>query len=155
MFSVTVKAETLHMRQGSGTRNNHPRIQLYLSTDNNLSEIDKLPDEIAWCSCFMSWCTDQRNIVGTDAAWAKSSGNWRTAVLADHAQAGDIVVFDRKSTTGSGAHVGIFMTFDRSKENVRVLGVNQSNAVRYTWYPVDGQTSETHYKVLSLRRSDV
>jgi uncharacterized protein (TIGR02594 family) len=134
-------------------KQNHPRIQLYLSTVNNLSDIEKLLDETPWCSCFINWCVEQCNGVGTDSAWAKSWGNWRSSVPLANAKTGDILVFDRKSATGGGGHVGIFIAFDASKENVLVIGGNQSNAVRYAWYPVNGVQSGTHYKLLSARRS--
>ncbi|MBY0461200.1 MAG: HAMP domain-containing protein, partial [Gemmataceae bacterium] len=80
------------------------------STVNNLSDLEKLQDETAWCSCFMNWCVEQCNAVGTDSAWAKSWGNWRTSVPVASAQTGDIAVFDRSSAKGSGGHVAMFIT---------------------------------------------
>lgn len=129
----------------------HPRIRDYLATVNNLSAIEKSSDETAWCSCFINWCTEEVGFNGTDSAWAKSWGNWRKATGIDKANAGDIAVFDRSSAAASGGHVAIYIDADASTGQVLVLGGNQSNAVRYSRYPMDGSRGETHYKLLSCR----
>ena len=149
---LAVATKEIGIKEYAGTDSNHPRIQLYLSTVNNLSDLEKLQDETAWCSCFMNWCVEQCNAVGTDSAWAKSWGNWRTSVPIASAQTGDIAVFDRSSAKGSGGHVAVFITLDADQQNVLVLGGNQSDAVRYAWYPVDGVQHDTRYKLLSVRR---
>lgn len=150
---LAVATKEIGIKEYAGTDSNHPRIQLYLSTVNNLSDLEKLQDETAWCSCFMNWCIEQCNAVGTDSAWAKSWGNWRTSVPVASTQTGDIAVFDRSSAKGSGGHVAMVITLDAARQNMLVLGGNQSNAVRYAWYPVDGIQRDTHYKLLSVRRS--
>lgn len=149
---LATASQEIGVKEYPGDDANHPRIQLYLSTVNNLSDLDKQRDETAWCSCFMNWCVEQCQMAGTDSAWAKSWGNWRTAVSVDKAQTGDIAVFDRSSATGGGGHVAIFITLDAAKRSVLVLGGNQSNAVRYAWYPVDGEQWGTQYKLLSVQR---
>jgi hypothetical protein len=60
------------VKEYPGTDKNHPRIQAYLATVNGLSSVDKSTDETAWCSCFMNWCVEQVQLIGTDSAWAKS-----------------------------------------------------------------------------------
>lgn len=150
---LAVATKEVGIKEYAGTDSNHPRIQLYLSTVNNLSDLEKLQDETAWCSCFMNWCVEQCNTAGTDSAWAKSWGNWRTSVPVASAQTGDIAVFDRSSAKGAGGHVAMFITLDASQQNVLVLGGNQTDAVRYAWYPVDGVQHGTHYKLLSVRKA--
>ena len=148
---LAIAAKEIGTKEYPGDNANHPRIQQYLATVNNLSAIDKLKDETAWCSCFMNWCVEQAGIAGTDSAWAKSWGNWRNAVAPSALQTGDIAVFDRSSATGGGGHVGIAITLDAAKQNILVLGGNQSDAVRYAWYPLDDVQGSTHYRLLSLR----
>lgn len=148
---LTVATKEIGVKEYPGIATNHPRIQLYLSTVNNLSDLDKMQDETAWCSCFMNWCVEQCNLVGTDSAWAKTWGNWRTGLPIARAKPGDVAVFDRSSAKGGGGHVAMFIAWDADRKAALVLGGNQSNAVRYSWYPVDGVQHGTHYKLLSVR----
>jgi uncharacterized protein (TIGR02594 family) len=128
----------------------HPRIVQYLATVDDLSNKYKGSDETAWCSCFMNWCVEQAELDGTDSAWAKSWANWRAHVTLAGAKIGDIAVFERTSPTVNGGHVGIYIATDG--DQVWVLGGNQSNAVRYSRYPINGLgAGNTHYKLLSCR----
>jgi uncharacterized protein (TIGR02594 family) len=128
----------------------HPRIVEYLATVEDLSKIHKNSDETAWCSCFMNWCVEQAKLDGTNSAWAKSWGNWRTDETLASAKLGDIAVFERTSPTVNGGHVGIFIKADG--DHVWVLGGNQSNSVRYSRYPINGMgANNTRYKLLSCR----
>jgi uncharacterized protein (TIGR02594 family) len=149
---LEVAVKEIGIKEYPGAANNHPRIQAYLATVNGLSAIDKSKDETYWCSCFMNWCVEQMQINGTDSAWAKSWGNWRESITPKSAQTGDIAVFDRSSATSGGGHVGIFIDADPATGEVLVLGGNQSDAVRYAWYPADAIREGTHYKLLSCRR---
>ncbi|MBP7965808.1 MAG: hypothetical protein KAZ23_00195, partial [Burkholderiaceae bacterium] len=69
---LAVAAREIGTKEYPGNNSNHPRIQQYLATVNDLSALEKLHDETAWCSCFMNWCVEQTGRVGTDSAWAKS-----------------------------------------------------------------------------------
>jgi uncharacterized protein (TIGR02594 family) len=149
---LAVAVKEIGVKEYPGTASNHPRIQAYLATVNDLSAVEKSKDETYWCSCFINWCLEQVQIDGTDSAWAKSWGNWRKAVAANNAQIGDIAVFDRSSATKSGGHVAIFIDADPATSEVLVLGGNQSDSVRYAWYPFDATKNGTHYKLLSCRR---
>ena len=149
---LEVAVKEIGIKEYPGAANNHPRIQVYLATVNGLSAIDKSKDETYWCSCFMNWCVEQVQINGTDSAWAKSWGNWREAVAPSAAKTGDIAVFDRSSATSGGGHVGIFIDADPATGEVLVLGGNQSDSVRYAWYPADATRNGTRYKLLSCRR---
>ena len=150
---LAVAAREIGTKEYPGNNSNHPRIQQYLATVNDLSALEKLHDETAWCSCFMNWCVEQTGRVGTDSAWAKSWGNWRKAAAISAMQTGDIAVFDRRSPKGGGGHVGIAIAIDTTAQKILLLGGNQSDAVRYAWYPLDGMQRDTHYNLLSLRRA--
>lgn len=145
---LEIAVKEIGIKEYPGTNINHPRIQAYLSTVNGLSQIDKSQDETAWCSCFINWCIEQVHVNGTNSAWAKSWGNWRKAVTPNSAQTGDIAVFDRNS----GGHVSIYIEADTATGGVLVLGGNQSDSVRYSWYPIDAIKNGTHYKLLTCRR---
>jgi uncharacterized protein (TIGR02594 family) len=148
---LAVAVKEIGIKEYPGAANNHPRIQSYLATVNDLSVADKSKDETAWCSCFMNWCLEQVQLDGTDSAWAKSWGNWRKAVTASDAKTGAIVVFDRSSAGTNGGHVGIYIDIDKATNEVWVLGGNQSNSVSYARYPIDGNKNGTYYKLLSYR----
>jgi uncharacterized protein (TIGR02594 family) len=149
---LDIAVKEIGVKEYPGTDSNHPRIQAYLATVNDLSSIEKSKDETYWCSCFMNWCVEQAQVHGTDSAWAKSWGSWRKAVAPSSAQTGDIAVFDRSSAASSGGHVSIFIEADTAAGEVLVLGGNQSDSVRYSWYPIDTLKNGTHYKLLSCRR---
>ncbi len=149
---LPIAVKEIGVKEYPGSANNHPRIQAYLATVNGLSAIEKSKDETYWCSCFINWCMEQVQINGTDSAWAKSWGNWRESITPSKAQTGDIAVFDRSSATSHGGHVGIFIDANSATGEVLVLGGNQSDSVRYAWYPADATRDGTHYKLLSCRR---
>lgn len=149
---LEVAVKEIGVKEYPGIDNNHPRIQAYLATVNGLSAIDKSTDETSWCSCFLNWCVEQAQISGTDSAWAKSWANWRKAVVTADAKTGDIAVFDRSSASSNGGHVTIFIEVNPATGEALVLGGNQSDSVRYSWYPIDGIKNGTRYKLLSCRR---
>ena len=150
---LTVAGQEIGVKQYPGKDTDHPRIQTYLSSVNDLNNIDKLTEETPWCSCFINWCVEQTHISGTDSAWARSWGNWRETITLDDAKTGDIAVFDRITANTNGGHVGIFIETDSTTGLILVLGGNQSNAVRYSWYPTDGNANNTRYSLLSCRRA--
>ena len=149
---LDVAIKEIGVKEYPDANNNHPRIQAYLATVNGLDAIQKSTDETAWCSCFMNWCVEQVQINGTDSARAKSWGNWRKEVAIENAQVGDLAVFDRRSATASGGHVGIVIEVNDARDEILVLGGNQSSSVSYSWYPVDGVKRGTYYRLLSCRR---
>lgn len=149
---LEIAVREIGVKEYAGAQNNHPRIQAYLASVNDLGAIDKSKDETAWCSCFMNWCVEQAHIQGTDSAWAKSWGNWRAAVAPGKEQTGDIAVFERSSSASSGGHVAMLIEVDQAAGEVLVLGGNQSDSVRYSRYPIHGMQGGTHYKLLTFRR---
>lgn len=149
---LDLAVKEIGVKEYPGADTNHPRIQAYLATVNSLSAIQKSTDETAWCSCFMNWCVEQVQINGTDSARAKSWGNWRKEVANGNAQVGDVAVFDRRSVTDSGGHVGIVIEVNAGSGEILLLGGNQSNSVCYSWYPIDGVKRGTDYRLLSCRR---
>jgi uncharacterized protein (TIGR02594 family) len=138
---------------GPGENNAHPKILQYLASVDDLSDIQASTDETAWCSCFVNWCVERAGLNGTNSATAIRWDDWQNAVTEEDVHAGDLAVFTRKSATVNGGHVGSFVRFNDDKSKVLLLGGNQRNAVRYSWYPTQGALGGFQYDLLSLRRS--
>ncbi|WP_395055375.1 TIGR02594 family protein [Polaromonas sp.] len=133
---------------GSG---HHPRILQYMATVDNLSGNNASKDETAWCSCFMNWCMEASGYIGTNSAMALSWNQWRNGKPPDpdKARLGDIAVGERVSAKSGYGHVAIFVAYDPEKKRLLLLGGNQDNAVRYSWYPI-AQT-KPYGKLLGFR----
>lgn len=130
----------------------HERIRQYLATVDDLSKTSKSSDETAWCSCFMNWLVEQAGGYGSNSAAALSWRNWRKERPdVKKAKLGDIAVFTRRSADDQGGHVALFISFNADKSQVLALGGNQSNAVRYSWYPTNGVARGTEYQLVSVR----
>lgn len=103
----------------------------------------EMPDEIAWCSSFVSRLTWLLRLECTHNAAARS---WLTVgepVTLEQAYPGnDIVIFKRGAepqpgpevTSGASGHVAVFAGIEG--DSVLSLGGNQSNRVSIARYPV-------------------
>ena len=131
----------------------HPKIIEYLATVDDLGSVHKSRDETAWCSCFVNWCVEKTGLNGTNSATALSWNDWHASVAQGDEKPGDIAVFTRHSLVESGGHVSFFVRYSGDRSRVLLLGGNQSNAVRYSWFPVNGSLGLTAYRLISLRRS--
>lgn len=136
----------------------HPRIYEYMATVNKLSESKKKNDDgTAWCSCFVNWCVEKNGHNGTDDAMARSWEKWRNGKPADSvkpgsdtaALVGDIAVGERESSASGKGHVAFFIAYDEKRDMLLLLGGNQSNAVRYSWYP--RESTDPYGRLLTLR----
>jgi uncharacterized protein (TIGR02594 family) len=132
----------------------HPRILEYLASVDDLSKAHMSRDETAWCSCFVNWCMAKVGLFGTNSATAQSwhTQQWRNQVAPQEGRAGDLIVFRSGGADSSSGHVGFFIALDSTNQRVWMLGGNQSNAVRYSVYPLSGMLGETHFTALSCRR---
>lgn len=129
----------------------NPRILLYLGT-TTLDKADKERDETHWCSAFVNYCVEQAGMKGTRSARAQSwhDPKWGQDVTASP-QEGDIVIFKRfEKGKEVGGHVGFFVS--ELGDQIKVLGGNQSDRVRYSNYPKDGPKGIYTYQLLSIRR---
>jgi len=129
----------------------HPRILEYHDT-TTLGNWARSRDETPWCSSFINWCVTKSGLEGTNNALARSWALWGVEV--DEPMPGDIVVLKRRkrgsdAITGSraGYHVGIWVRASRGR--LRLLGGNQRDAVRYSWY------SQRRYEIKAIRRAAV
>lgn len=145
---LEIAEDEIGVREYRGAKHN-PRIVQYHSS-TTLGNWARSQDEIPWCSSFLNWCVTRSGLEGTDNALARSWLKWGIPV--DVPMLGDIVVLKRRrrgsdAITGSrgGFHVGIFVRASRGR--LRLLGGNQNNAVRYSWY------SKRRYEVKGIRRA--
>ena len=92
-------------------------------------------DEISWCSAFVNWCFLKSDIERTKSAAAISWRKWGDQTTTPNI--GDVAVFRRVDSDWRG-HVGFFVA--ENKNNVLVLGGNQSNEVSFQWYPKRGKS---------------
>ena len=137
----------------------HPRIGEYMATVDNLSKGEMQNDSTEWCACFINWCVEKSDLDGTNSARARSWGKWRNSKTAESvlpgsetpALVGDIAVFHRESPESYKGHVAIYIAFDAESDNLLVLGGNQANSVRYSWYARQSQAGQPYCKLLSLR----
>lgn len=82
-------------------------------------------DEVPWCASFVNWVMKEAGIKGTGSAMANSFLNWGRST--SNPKPGDVVVF------GGSGHVGFFLGFEGN--SVKVLGGNQSNSVKVSYFP--------------------
>jgi len=138
---------SLGVREIPGPRNN-PRIAMYHQTTKG----GAMPDETAWCSSFVNFCVEQAGLRGTDSKWALSwhDQSWNDNVTASPKE-GDVVVFHRDGPSGSGGHVGFWIS--QSDDKIRVLGGNQGNTISIANFPKDGMIGQTRYRLASIRRA--
>lgn len=122
-YDVAKKELLLNVAQDPRPGQDHPRIVLYHSTTSSGAE----PDEVAWCSSFVNFCTEQAGQQGTDSKGARSWLGWGVDVPKSDWREGDVIVFKRGNSTWKG-HVGFLVDWLGPRPSV--LGGNQSTASR-------------------------
>jgi len=143
---LEIAEDDIGVKERRGDRH-HPRILQYHSNTGRWSR-----DEVAWCGSAMETWVIEAGLkgLGKPGALARSWMKWGIPV--DVPMLGDVVVLKRRrrgsdAITGSrgGYHVGIYIR--ASKGRIRLLGGNQRNAVRYSYY------SQRRYEVKAIRRA--
>lgn len=124
----------------------NPQILAMLKLDNNWPENDEVP----WCSAFVNYVCKLLRLPRSKSLLARSWLEIGSDVSIDQARVGfDVVVLRRgtlpqpgpENTTAPG-HVGFYA--GHSKDLVQILGGNQSNTVKVSYYQID--------RILSIRR---
>ena len=98
-----------------------------------LSDIDSdvRHDEVSWCSAYMNYICKKLGYIHTDSLRARSWLTMPIKILKP--SLGDIVIFWRNDPKGWEGHVGLYVSED--KNNIFVLGGNQSDQVNISAYP--------------------
>ncbi|MFY9223123.1 MAG: TIGR02594 family protein [Blastocatellia bacterium] len=107
----------------AGSRDNQ-RIIEYHSTTGKFGD-----DEVPWCASFVNWTLKEAGIKGTGSAMARSFLNWGKPT---EPKPGAVVVFSRGNNPSQG-HVGFYLGTEGNM--VKVLGGNQSDQVKVSYYP--------------------
>lgn len=115
-----------------GKLHNNTRILDY-HRSTNLNKKMAGRDETPWCSSFANWCVKGSGLKGTNSAMARSWMKWGEKL--DTPREGCIVVFARPSAGPNSGHVAFFVK--ETAERIRVLGGNQSNQVKESYYGKD------------------
>lgn len=113
-----------------GTREFQPGSNPQIEKYHASTSLGSSPDDVPWCSSFVNWCIEQAGIKGTGSAWARSWLKWGEDLSTP--RLGCIVVFSR----GEGGHVA-FYSGGGTAGKINVLGGNQSNQVRFSFYNQD------------------
>lgn len=104
------------------------------SEDENYKDLKKLlgtdPVANSWCAAFVNTIEKKCGRKGTDSLSARSYLKYGKKT--NEPRRGDIVVFWRGSKNSWQGHVAYYMS--ETDTQVRVLGGNQENMVKYKWY---------------------
>lgn len=100
-------------------------------------------DETAWCAAAMGSWLKEAGLPHTGKLNARSYIEYGSEVSIGEAKTGDIVVFWRNDPNSWQGHVGFYVR--REGQGIVVLGGNQSNMVRESWYSLD--------RLLAVRRT--
>ncbi len=119
-----------------GGKGSNPRIIKYHASTTLKANSDETP----WCSSFVNWVIKEAGMQGTNSAAAAS---WLTWGEKSSAKIGAITVIRNanaanSSLTSSGNHVGFLL--QETATHYELLGGNQSNKVRTTYYPKSSWT---------------
>lgn len=99
---------------------NNSRIVEYLASVTG----EALPDEVAWCAAFISFCLEQSGITPTKSLRARSYLHWGRKI--EKPVFGCVTVLKRGKLEWQG-HVGFYI--GQTEDSVWLLGGNQKNKV--------------------------
>lgn len=91
------------------------------------------PATTPWCAAFVTTIEILVGHPSTRAVNARSYLKYGDKVLLANARQGDILVFSRGGSNWQG-HVGYF-TGEETDDLIQVLGGNQGDMVKVSWYP--------------------
>jgi uncharacterized protein (TIGR02594 family) len=100
-------------------------------------------DEIAWCASFVNWVLKQAGIVGTGNPMARSFMPWGFGI---NVPTRGCITILKRGAPPSG-HVGFFITRKSPGNWIQVLGGNQSDQVKLSFYP---ESDVIGYRVVEL-----
>lgn len=99
-------------------------------------------DTTPWCAAFVNFCLFAASKLGTKHA---GSATFRTyGVEVNNPEPGDIVVFQDKMTSWKGHVAFLSERFTPGDNRLSALGGNQSNEIKASIYPMDGDRLRFH-----------
>ena len=90
-------------------------------------------DETAWCSAALNYFCKR---LGYERSGALDARSWlKMSVKVLKPSLGDIVVLWRESPESWKGHVGLYISEDKDRGRIYILGGNQSNMISISGYP--------------------
>lgn len=138
------KTNPLEIAQSFNGLNERQHAQVISSFIKQAAGQNINPAVTAWCAAFVNGVLGASGSKGTGKLNARSFLNWGNPVTTP--KKGDVVVFQRGNSGWQG-HVGFYVDQEvrDGKPYIKVLGGNQSNSVKESWYPAD--------RLLGIRRA--
>lgn len=128
----------LGVKEFTGSPDN-PAIIKYWN-DAGLASVADGQDEVPWCAAFVGAMLKRANLQGSGKANARSYEGWGRKLLSP--VLGCVVVLSRPPNAWQG-HVGFYISSDRAKRLIRLIGGNQSDSVSTADFSID--------RIVSLR----
>jgi len=128
MTPFAIARSYLGIKEIAGPRDNPKIMEMYTTVGHDWVE----HDETAWCAAFVGHCLEKGGVRSTRQLNARSYLTFGEQVPLSEAREGDIVVFERGSSSWQG-HVAFFIKATATQ--IEVLGGNQSNGVTIARYP--------------------
>lgn len=123
--------DTMKEFLGMSESNHAEVIQAFLVKESIDHDIAIDINEIPWCSAMMNGCERRAGHSGTGRLNARSWLDLPQAIKLSEAQEGDICIWDFEHD-GTHGHVTYFSS--EADGEIRCLGGNQSQSVRYSQY---------------------
>jgi len=129
-YQLALEDLKLDWSEKEGTESNPLITECYKAVDG-LDNPEMLDDsKTAWCSAWMNKKIQDAGGKGTRSSAARSWLRWGQEVK--EPKVGDIVIFKRGNSSWQG-HVAFYLSMD--EDYIRVLGGNQHNTVKISYYP--------------------
>lgn len=121
-------------KESNGEARANPVILGFFSATNTVPRPNG--DQTSWCAAFVSFCL---MVAGRDSPLSALSGDYRRfGEKVQNPEKGDLVVYSERKERGEAGygHVGFYVS--ENDDGIQTLGGNQSNSVRTTTYPREG-----------------
>ena len=140
--------EMAHCAREFATKSCNPRIYQY-----HLSAKVGAREDVPWCSSFINHCVAYAGYKGTNSKWALTWEEWGKDANASPRE-GDIVVWERRCGSQTGARLGGYVGFVVSVEDDHVfaLGGNTANQIKINRIPLKGILHSQYYLHKAFRR---
>ena len=135
---LTYARAEIGTKEFPGTPDN-PRIIKYWN-DAGLTNVADGQDEVPWCAAFVGAMLARANQPTSGKANARSYESYGRKLLSP--VLGCVVILSRPPTAWQG-HVGFYLSTDRAKRLIRLIGGNQSDSVSIADFSID--------RIVSLR----
>ena len=129
---LEIAKKEIGVKESAGNNDNNKRILEYLKTCSSQYKTDEIP----WCAAFLKWCFKKSGLSTFKlTAAARSFSQSSSLIKLKEPYFGSIVVFKYNNNIRWSGHVGILI--DIINNNLKILGGNQSDQVKYSYFSLD------------------